>query len=36
MLANPPFGVSGSPRPISVRREHEEQGFGGRFGAGLP
>lgn len=36
MLANPPFGVEWKPEEGFVRKEHEEQGFGGRFGAGLP
>ncbi len=36
MLANPPFGVEWKPQEKALRREHEEQGFGGRFGAGLP
>jgi type I restriction enzyme M protein len=36
MLANPPFGVEWKPEEDIIRREHEEQGFGGRFGAGLP
>lgn len=36
MLANPPFGVEWKPEENAVRRENEEQGFGGRFGAGLP
>ncbi|HUU30091.1 MAG TPA: class I SAM-dependent DNA methyltransferase [archaeon] len=36
MLANPPFGVEWKPEENTVRKEHEEQGFGGRFGAGLP
>ena len=36
MLANPPFGVEWKPEESAIRREHEEQGFGGRFGAGLP
>ena len=36
MLANPPFGVEWKPQEQAIRREHEEQGFGGRFGAGLP
>jgi type I restriction enzyme M protein len=36
MLANPPFGVEWKPEADFVRREHAEQGFGGRFGAGLP
>jgi type I restriction enzyme M protein len=36
MLANPPFGVEWKPEAHFIRKEHEEQGFGGRFGAGLP
>jgi len=36
MLANPPFGVEWKPEVDFIKREHEEQGFGGRFGAGLP
>ena len=36
MLANPPFGVEWKPEEKFIRKEHEEQGFGGRFGAGLP
>ena len=36
MLANPPFGVEWKPQEKLIRKEHEEQGFGGRFGAGLP
>jgi len=36
MLANPPFGVEWKPEADFIKREHEEQGFGGRFGAGLP
>jgi type I restriction enzyme M protein len=36
MLANPPFGVKWEAEEKAVRKEHEEQGFGGRFGAGLP
>jgi len=36
MLANPPFGVEWKPEADFISREHEEQGFGGRFGAGLP
>jgi type I restriction enzyme M protein len=36
MLANPPFGVEWKPEEDAIRREHSEQGFGGRFGAGLP
>jgi len=36
MLANPPFGVEWKPEADFIKRENEEQGFGGRFGAGLP
>jgi len=36
MLANPPFGVEWKPEEDVIKREHEEQGYGGRFGAGLP
>lgn len=36
MLANPPFGVEWKPEADFIKREHEEDGFGGRFGAGLP
>lgn len=36
LLANPPFGVEWKPEEEAVRREHEQQGFAGRFGAGLP
>jgi len=36
MLANPPFGVEWKPEKAFVDEEHEEQGFNGRFGAGLP
>jgi type I restriction enzyme M protein len=36
MLANPPFGVEWKPQASAIRKEHEEQGYGGRFGAGLP
>lgn len=36
MLANPPFGVEWKPEADFIKKEHEEQGFGGRFGAGLP
>lgn len=36
MLANPPFGVEWKPQADVIRVEHELQGFGGRFGAGLP
>jgi len=36
MLANPPFGVEWKPEEDTVRKEYEEKGFAGRFGAGLP
>jgi len=36
MLANPPFGVEWKPEEEFIKKEHEEQGYGGRFGAGLP
>jgi len=36
MLANPPFGVEWKPEEKAIRKEHEEQGYGGRFGPGLP
>lgn len=36
MLANPPFGVEWKPEENFIRKEHAEQGYGGRFGAGLP
>jgi type I restriction enzyme M protein len=36
MLANPPFGVEWKDQQKVVGREHEELGFDGRFGAGLP
>jgi len=36
MLANPPFGVEWKKVEKEVRREHEQQGFAGRFGPGLP
>ena len=35
-LANPPFGVEWKKVEKEVKEEHERQGFGGRFGAGLP
>lgn len=35
-LANPPFGVDWKRQQKEVVREHEKQGFNGRFGAGLP
>lgn len=36
MLANPPFGVEWKKVQKEIEKEHDEQGFGGRFGAGLP
>lgn len=36
MLANPPFGVEWKPEEEYVKKEHDELGFSGRFGAGLP
>jgi len=36
MLANPPFGVEWKPEADFIRKEHEEQKYDGRFGAGLP
>lgn len=36
MLANPPFGVEWKPEKENVTREHNEFGFAGRFGPGLP
>lgn len=35
-LANPPFGVEWKKQQEAVNREHEQMGFNGRFGAGLP
>lgn len=36
MLSNPPFGVEWKKVEKSVRAEHEQKGFDGRFGPGLP
>jgi type I restriction enzyme M protein len=36
MLANPPFGVEWKKVEKEVRKEHEDKGFAGRFGPGLP
>lgn len=36
MLSNPPFGVEWKKVEKAVRQEHEQQGFAGRFGPGLP
>lgn len=36
LLANPPFGVDWKRQQKEITDEHKKQGFGGRFGAGLP
>lgn len=36
MAANPPFGVEWKPEKDYVTKEHNEFGFSGRFGPGLP
>jgi type I restriction enzyme M protein len=36
MLSNPPFGVEWKKVQKSVVAEHQEQGYNGRFGPGLP
>jgi type I restriction enzyme M protein len=36
MLSNPPFGVEWKKVEKEVRKEHDNQGFNGRFGPGLP
>lgn len=36
MLANPPFGVEWKKVQKDIVKEHEERGFDGRFGPGLP
>lgn len=36
MLSNPPFGVEWKKVQKEVKREHEQKGFNGRFGPGLP
>ena len=36
MLSNPPFGVEWKKVQKAVKDEHEQQGFNGRFGPGLP
>ncbi len=36
MAANPPFGVEWKPEKSHVTKEHEQFGFHGRFGPGLP
>ncbi|MFV5427023.1 class I SAM-dependent DNA methyltransferase [Acinetobacter towneri] len=36
MLSNPPFGVDWKKIEKDIKDEHEQKGFEGRFGAGLP
>lgn len=36
MLSNPPFGVDWKKIEAEIKDEHEQKGFEGRFGAGLP
>jgi len=36
MLSNPPFGVEWKKIEDIIVKEHEQKGFNGRFGAGLP
>ncbi len=36
VLANPPYGVSWKQYASPIDREHERDGFEGRYGAGLP
>ena len=36
LLANPPFGVEWKPQQAKIKKEHEVEGFGGRYGPGLP
>ncbi len=36
VLANPPYGVSWKQYASPIEREHERDGFEGRYGAGLP
>jgi len=36
MLSNPPFGVEWKKIETTIRKEHEQRGFDGRFGPGLP
>ena len=36
MLSNPPFGVDWKKIEGTIKDEHEQKGFDGRFGAGLP
>ncbi len=36
MMSNPPFGVDWKKIEQEIKDEHEQKGFNGRFGAGLP
>src|SRR5699024_4592989 len=36
MITNPPYGVEWKPSRDVIEAEHEDLGFSGRFGAGLP
>jgi type I restriction enzyme M protein len=36
LISNPPFGVEWKKVQKEVTKEHEQQGFNGRFGPGLP
>ena len=36
MLSNPPFGVDWKKAKKIIKAEHEDKGFAGRFGPGLP
>ena len=35
-LTNPPFGVDWKRQRTEIKKEHDQRGFDGRFGAGLP
>ncbi len=36
MLSNPPFGVEWKKIQKEIKKEHQQQGYDGRFGPGLP
>lgn len=36
LITNPPYGVEWKPAEDAIKKEHEDLGFSGRFGAGLP
>jgi len=36
LIANPPFGVDWKKQQSQIVKEHEKQGYNGRFGAGVP